>query len=116
MLRLLADENFNRTIVTGVVRRLPDADFPRAQDLGLQGMPDPELLAWAAQETRIVVSHDVSTMIKHAADRLRDGRPLPGLLLVPSTTSTAVAIDELVTLCQCSEHHEWQNMIAFLPL
>jgi hypothetical protein len=116
MLRLLADENLNRRIVTGVVARLPEADFPRAQDFARHGMPDPELFEWAAQETRIVVSHDVSTMTKHAADRLRDARPFSGLLLVPSTTSAAVAIDELVTLCQCSEQHEWENMIALLPL
>ncbi|MGE0376648.1 MAG: DUF5615 family PIN-like protein [Planctomycetaceae bacterium] len=116
MLQLLADENLNRLIVKGVVDRLHTADFPRTQDLDLGGMPDPELLEWAAQANRVVVSHDVSTMTKHATDRLRQGHSFPGLLLIPSTTTTAVAIDELVMLCQCSDQLEWENLIAFLPL
>lgn len=116
MLRLLADENLNRFIVSGVRDRVVAADFPRAQDLGLRGLADPELLEWAARENRIVVSHDVSTMTRHGSDRVRQGLELPGLLLVPSTTPTRIAIDELVVLCHCSEHHEWANLIAFLPL
>ncbi len=116
MLRLLADENLNRTIVTGVRKRVPDIEFPRVQDLHLDGTLDSDLLRWAAEENRIVVSHDVTTMTKHATDRVREGLLFPGLLLVPSTTSAAVAMEELVILCECSEQGEWQNRIAFLPL
>jgi len=114
MPHLLADENLNRTIVTGVLQELPAADFVRVQDLQLDGTSDPALLERAAQDNRVIVSHDVSTMTLHASDRLSEGRPFSGLLLIPSTTS--VAIEELVLLCQCSEHDEWTNLIAFLPL
>lgn len=37
MLRLLADENFNNNIVRGLLRRKPDLDIVRVQDVGLSG-------------------------------------------------------------------------------
>lgn len=52
VLRFLADENFNNDILRGVLRRTPDVDILRVQDVGLSGRPDPEILAWAAQEQR----------------------------------------------------------------
>jgi len=36
MLRVALDENFNRDIVRGVLRRLPDADLASAFDAGLK--------------------------------------------------------------------------------
>lgn len=35
MLRLLVDENFNGSIVRGVLLRNPDVDLVRVQDIGL---------------------------------------------------------------------------------
>lgn len=116
MLKLLADENLDRTIVAGIRRQLPDLEFPIAQESGLGGPPGPELLAWAADHDRIVVSHDVATMTKFAIERIRQGHRMPGLFLVPSTTSASVAIEELLAICQCSDHDEWEGMLVFLPL
>ena len=62
MIRLLSDENFNNIIVRGVLRRLPDLDFVRVQDVGLRTQGDSDILEFAASEGRIVVSHDVRTM------------------------------------------------------
>ena len=44
MLRLLADENFNNDIVRGLLRRRPDLDVVRVQDVGLSGAEDPSVL------------------------------------------------------------------------
>jgi hypothetical protein len=41
MLRFAADENFSMHIVSGVLRRLPDADIVRVQDAGLEGAEIP---------------------------------------------------------------------------
>jgi len=43
---------------------------------------DPILLDWAARENRIVLSHDVSTMVGFAYDRVKAGQPIPGLFEV----------------------------------
>ncbi|NEO15598.1 MULTISPECIES: DUF5615 family PIN-like protein [unclassified Moorena] len=56
MARFLADENFNNQIVRGVLRQSPDIDIVRVQDVDLSGADDPTVLAWAAQEGRMVLT------------------------------------------------------------
>lgn len=78
MLRLAADENFNGDIVRGLLRRNPKLDIVRVQDVGLSGADDPSVLEWAADQGRIVITHDISTLAKHALDRVAAGQPMPG--------------------------------------
>jgi predicted nuclease of predicted toxin-antitoxin system len=54
MLILVSDENFNNNIVRGLLRRKPDLDIVRVQDVGLSGAEDPNILEWAANQGRIV--------------------------------------------------------------
>ena len=74
MIRFLADENFNNDILRGLVRRLPELDIPRVQDVGLKGADDARVLDWATQETRIVLTHDVSTLIHRSCVRPHEAR------------------------------------------
>lgn len=69
MLRFLADEDFNRRIQRG----LPLLDIVRVQDVGLITQSDTKVLQWAANENRIVLTHDVTTMSKYAFDRVTNG-------------------------------------------
>ena len=62
---------------------LIDADLATVQDSGLSGADDPTVLEWSASEGRVLLSHDVNTMSKHAIDRIAKGLSCPGLLLVP---------------------------------
>lgn len=48
MLRFAADENFHGTILSGLLRALPNLDIVRVQDTDQYGVGDPELLEWAA--------------------------------------------------------------------
>jgi uncharacterized protein DUF5615 len=52
MLLLVADENFNNDIVRGLLRKKPDLDIVRVQEVGLRGADDPSILEWAAKEGR----------------------------------------------------------------
>ena len=61
MLPLAIDENFNNDIVRGLLRRRPELDLVRIQDAGLAGADDPTVLDWAAQESRVLLTHDVSS-------------------------------------------------------
>ena len=45
MLKLLADENLSGYIVRGLLRRRPDLDLSRVQDVGLLGKDDPTILS-----------------------------------------------------------------------
>lgn len=70
MTRFLADENFNNQVVRGVLRQSPDIDIVRVQDVSLSGADDPAVLAWAAKKGRIVLTHDVATMMTFAYERI----------------------------------------------
>ncbi len=41
---------------------MPDLDIKRVQDTGLAGVDDPNVLSWAADEGRIIVTHDRRTI------------------------------------------------------
>jgi predicted nuclease of predicted toxin-antitoxin system len=62
MMRFLADENFSKRIVRAIQRETDNTDIVRVQDIGLYGADDPTILERAAQEGRILLSHDVSTI------------------------------------------------------
>ena len=115
MLRLAADENFNGDIVRGLLRRNPNLDIVRVQDVGLSGADGPSVLQWAADQGRIVVTHDISTLTKHALDRVAAGRPMPGVFEVRSFAPIGQAIDDLILLAECSFDGEWEGQVRFLP-
>ena len=48
------------------MRRLPELDIVRVQDLGLKNTDDPVILEWAANEERILLTHDVATITMYA--------------------------------------------------
>ena len=48
MLLLVSDENFNGDSVRGLLRRHPELDLVRVQDVGLMQASDPDILEWAA--------------------------------------------------------------------
>ena len=56
--RFQADADLRQAIVTGVIRRQPSLDFQSANEAGLQGLKDPEVLAFAARDGRVLVTHD----------------------------------------------------------
>ena len=116
MLRLAADENFNGDIVRGLLRRKPNLDIVRIQDVGLSGADDPSVLQWAADQGRVIVTHDISTLAKHAFDRIAAGQPMPGIFEVTSVAPVGRAIDDLILLAECSFDGEWEGQVRFLPL
>ena len=116
MLRLAADENFNGDIVRGILRRNPKLDIVRVQDVGLSGADDPSVLQWAADQGRIVVTHDISTLAEHAFDRIAAGQPMPGVFEVTSVAPIGQAIDDLILVAECSLEGEWEGQVRFLPL
>src|SRR5262249_32885591 len=103
-------------ILRGVLRRLPGLDLVCAQDVGLSRAKEPEVLELAAKEGRILLTHDVSTMTKHAADRLRSGLPMSGVVVVSQSLPVGKAIEDILLLAECSEENEWAGQIRYLPL
>lgn len=116
MLRFLSDEDFNNHIVRGLLRRLPLLDIVRVQDVGLRGRRDSQVLAWAADDGRILLTHDADTMIEFAKNRVAANMPMPGIVEISQDVRIGEAIDELIIFASCSLDGEWEGQIIFLPL
>ena len=116
MLRLLADENFNGDIVRGLLLRDAGLALVRVQDVGLYGVEDPEVLAWAAANDRILLSHDGATMPAYAYERIGRGEIVAGVFVLGDRFPVGEAIDELILMNECSEQAEWRDRVVYLPL
>ena len=116
MIRLAADENLNNDIIRGVLRRQPDLDIVRVQDVGLSSADDPIVLEWAAREERVLLTHDVSTITKYAYERVRAGKPMPGVFEIGRTVPIGRAIEDVLLLAECSLDGEWEGQVRYLPL
>jgi hypothetical protein len=115
MIRFLADADFNHVIVKGCRRREPAMDFLSANEAKLQGVPDPEVLLFAAAQNRILVTHDHHTMPRHFGEFLMSGRSSPGVFLVSQYAPIADVIDDLVLIWAASDADEWKDRILNIP-
>lgn len=115
-IRFLADADLNRAIVSGTLRREPFLDFMTAHAAGLRGMHDPEVLALAAEQQRVLVSHDVGTMPAQFRAFRNAGKHSAGVFLVSQSLDVGTAIDELLLIWLASEASEWENRLEWLPL
>jgi len=116
MLRLAADENFNRDIVRAIRRHEPRADVICLQDVGLSGSPDEEVLRWCAEQNRVLLTHDVTTITRHAFQRIREGKPMPGVFQVGAGRPAAEVIEDILLIIECSADGEWEGQVRYLPL
>jgi hypothetical protein len=116
VLKLLSDENFNGDILRGLYRRRPDLDVVRVQDSGLNATPDSDILAWAAAEGRIVLTHDRDTMLYAAYERVRASQMMPGVFAVSDLMPLGQTIDEILLAVDCLTPEECKYLIRFFPL
>lgn len=77
-IRFQADADLDARIIRGLKRRQPEIDFQTAEQAGLRGLGDPDVLRSAADSGRILVTHDRRTMPGHwrafIANRSKPGR------------------------------------------
>ncbi|MEX0271940.1 DUF5615 family PIN-like protein [Leptolyngbyaceae cyanobacterium UHCC 1019] len=113
--RYQADADLDQAIVTGVLRRQPTIDFQTAFAAGLEGVKDPEVLAIAAKQERILVSHDRRTMPLEFAEFIISNQS-SGIIIVSRKSPTEIIIEELLLIWAASSAEEWVDRIAKLPL
>jgi hypothetical protein len=116
--RFLTDENFNNRILTGLIRHHSSLlDIVRVQDVGLYGADDPSVLLWAAQEERILLTHDIKTMPQHVAEVLASGQSIAGIIFVPKSMPIGEAIQDILIIAESCSPEEMKNwMYVYLPL
>ena len=114
-LRFLGDWDLNHDIVAGVIRREPEIDFKTGALAQLAGLPDSEVLALAAAEGRILVTHDRSSMPRHFA-RFIEQSHSPGVVIVSQQLAVRQAIEDLLVIWHCSAPEDWVDVLDYLPL
>jgi hypothetical protein len=116
MLRLRIDENFHQRILCGLRLRVPSLDAVLVQDTGMQGLKDSPLLQEAAVLHRVLVTHDLKTIPRHAYERVAAGEPMPGIIAIPDDLPIGQAIGQLHIVVVCLEENELENQVLYLPL
>ncbi len=116
MIRLLTDENVDNNIMRGLARRLPQLDFVSVRDVGLAGSPDLVLLKWAADNQRIILTHDLKTMVRDANQLVAQGGPMAGVIFVPNQLEIGRAINDLEMALRCCTESEMRDSVKYLTL
>ena len=116
MLRLLIDQDLDHVILRGLSLRVPNLDVVTAHEVGLSNASDPDLLAWAAEQERIIVPHDRRTMPYHATSRIARAEKVAGIIVVSRQLPISQVINELEIIVSCSDMSEWENIVKHLPL
>jgi hypothetical protein len=111
----LADECFDNDVIRGLLRRSPDFDLVRAQDISeVAGRDDETLLAWAGKNDRVVLTHDLATMVP--ALQLQGQPASTAVVVVPDSLPIGQVIEEVLLLDQCSGESDWTAGVIYLPL
>ena len=115
MLRLVSDENFRRSINRALLRERRDLDLVTVVGEGLSAIVDRDLLAWAAAEDRIVLTHD-RKIAEFVYERVDAGDAMPGVIIVRLGISPRRAAEEILTVLLCSDPEELRAKITYVPL
>lgn len=116
MLPLLTDNDFRAPIVRALRRLSPGADIVSAREIGMALAPDEELLAWAAEHGRVLLTHDARTMPPTHYRRIAEGLNPPRLILVVQSMPIGMAAEELLLVLDAATHGDWRSNYIRLPL
>jgi hypothetical protein len=113
----LADECFDNDIVRGLFRRAPALDLIRVQDVAeIVGQDDVKLLAWATGNERVLLTHDLATMVPALLIQRKQESGCTPIVLVSDSLPIGDVIEEILLLDQCSEEADWTAGVIYLPL
>ncbi|MBD2168030.1 DUF5615 family PIN-like protein [Calothrix membranacea FACHB-236] len=114
VVRFQADADLKQAIVTGAVRRQPNLDFQSANAAGLDGKKDSEVLQIAAQDGRVLVTHDRKTMPTEFGAFIMS-QTSSGVLILSQNLPISDAIESLILVWETSIAEEWVNQIMSIP-
>ena len=114
-IKFQADADLNEDLVWGVRKAESLIDFQTANEANLHGLGDMIVLALAASENRILISHDRRTMPYHFAEFIQT-QTSSGVFILSKKFIFEQIIDDILLIWSASEAEEWINIISKLPL
>jgi hypothetical protein len=115
MLRLLADTSLNHHLLTACRRRSKDIQFLSAAKARIEGLSHSDLLHYAADEDRILVTHDIHMLPGHFKAYLASGAVSPGVFLLHPQTPIADVAAWLELASLASDQTDWKDQILEIP-
>jgi hypothetical protein len=100
-IRFQADADLRQAIVAGAIRRQPYLDFQSANAARLEGLKDPEVLAIAARDGRVIVTHDRKTMPVEFGEFIIS-QTSSGVLILSQNLPIGEAIDAIILIWEAS--------------
>ena len=113
-MRFLTDEHVPPALVRGLKRSLPGTDILELRHTDLLGATDPDVLEFAASQSRILITRDISTVPDFAFERVLEGKAMPGVFIWRRKVSLGDVLADLVLIVQASEADEWTNRVVYL--
>lgn len=81
-IRYQADNDLDQRIIDAVIRLIPESQFQTAPEAGFHlGTSDPEVLRIAADDSRILVTHDLKTMPRYFGEFIEHSIS-PGVIII----------------------------------
>ncbi|NHC36929.1 DUF5615 family PIN-like protein [Scytonema millei] len=113
-IRFQADADLKQAIVASTIRRETNIDFQSAYVAGLEGKTDQEVLAIAARDEGLLVTHDRKTMSIEFGKFITT-QTSTGVIIISQNLSISDAIESLILIWEASEAEEWINQIMSIP-
>jgi predicted nuclease of predicted toxin-antitoxin system len=115
-MKFLTDEHISLKLIEGLLLQKPNLDILALRDTELLRKDDPTLLEWAANQRRIILTQDVSTMPDFAYERISKELPMPGLFVLRRKASLGQLIEEIILIVTASNVEEWSSRVIHIPL
>lgn len=74
------------------------------------------MLRWVADEGRVLLTHNVNTLIETAYQRTAREERMPGVLAVPQEVPIGIAIQDALLIIECSLEGEWEGQVKYIPI
>jgi predicted nuclease of predicted toxin-antitoxin system len=113
-LKLLLDEMYSPRLAETL--RVAGMNASTVAELGLTGAADPEVLAAAIAEERVLLTENVADFSRISAEHLIAGRHHPGVLIALSSrfSRRAAGAAQLVTAIQALAEQELNDCLVYL--
>jgi len=69
-----------------------------------------------ADQKRVLLTHDVSTITADAYRRIMRGDAMPGVFEVSRRVTVRDVVEDIILLSECSKPGEWEGQVRYLPL
>ena len=103
-------------MIRGAARRIGSIDFVTVEGLSLRGLEDDGVLDLALALGRVLLTHDLKTLVPLADARVVAGEPCPAVFWSHWDTPLGPAIESLVTIILASDPQEYAGFVTRLPL